>query len=1079
MSDRMDWLFGKTTTSTENAQSARMQWLTETPDETKREEKTNTAAVVAPSVVSADSSPGGTTVDQNGFSGTSGKMAKAVAQNVQSLPADLTIAEHTKLMSEAETRLAALEDEWRYKNRYTYEEKQSYIDEKNALEQQIEASKAGIWRLEREEKYGGLKDNDDYAEKSKTIDDSRKHTVGINIGENYIGFGDPVYAYIFDLNGAGKMTEGGTKSNLAGPDIGGEGYDPEAPASYLKYSFMNQEEKNNYNYLYQTQGKKAAEEYLEYISYDLNARRAGKYAQGWKEYTDKGIIPSAIASAASVGSNIISGVGLVDIFSQNLERDITGEYKPIDYNSLSMNPAIATTTIRGNVASNIADATGTIKLNEVEHPVLSRIFNGKSLGDVYQLGMSVADSLTVAYLTPFGKYGAVLLGGSAGTQGVLDALERGATDEQALRMGLLNGTFEALFEYVSLDKLLTSEPRKLVMALLRQGGVEASEEACTTLANDIADILVMAERSDYELKIKAYMESGMSREKAAKQALLDKCIELGWDAVGGFFSGGLSGGFSAAVSGSSTHRTAPVQTETQAQTRTEEQLLAEAQDRASQQTIEEGPAGVSPAAKPLNPGQQTEEAEQNVAVLRSAEERDTVEEKNRRIARAVELAAQGKTPSQIFQETGLVTKANGDITDGFGGEVIWRNNGQQRISDRGTAEIKTEGKTQTEVPSDDGRGDAGGLLPQTGRSSYASLTQQQRDRTREAIILRLREANREESFILLEEYGDDAELAQEIYNDYAAGDVALEQWAEFFGDTEGLARELDEIISPLTQQKGSPFGGAVERSETEGATAAKPTDPAEAAVEQEYRRLVENAITEGDYQRAVALYREYNNPALRAYKEFYTLKTFSEYAAAQGYIPATDTALGTDGIKNTDKDISNQLETLEKSEGSDYNTSEENILSLALRFVSNRDELYTYLQKVPPLDGYEDILCHADARSFGFLDPVTGETVQDVDASFLAKRIVESGKFNGGPIRLFSCEAGKYEDGPAQKLADELGVNVLAPTQAVFIHPMGYVAVADSEEEAKQLFASSTKKWNPERWKEFIPKEENHDLYRL
>ena len=82
--------------------------------------------------------------------------------------------------------------------------------------------------------------------------------------------------------------------------------------------------------------------------------------------------------------------------------------------------------------------------------------------------------------------------------------------------------------------------------------------------------------------------------------------------------------------------------------------------------------------------------------------------------------------------------------------------------------------------------------------------------------------------------------------------------------------------------KRLPLGGAVERSETEGATAAKPTAPAEAAVEQEYRSRIAYALQYGDYQRAVGLYREYNNPALRAYKEFYTLKTFSEYAAAQG-----------------------------------------------------------------------------------------------------------------------------------------------------------------------------------------------------
>lgn len=120
---------------------------------------------------------------------------------------------------------------------------------------------------------------------------------------------------------------------------------------------------------------------------------------------------------------------------------------------------------------------------------------------------------------------------------MLDALERGASDEQAIKMGLLNATFEALFEYASLDKLLTGNPKNLISALLQQGGVEASEEAATTLANNVADILVMAEKSDYQLKIQAYMESGMSKEEATKQALLDKCIELGWDAVGGFFSG--------------------------------------------------------------------------------------------------------------------------------------------------------------------------------------------------------------------------------------------------------------------------------------------------------------------------------------------------------------------------------------------------------------------------------------------------------------------------------------------------------------------------------------------------------------
>ena len=290
-------------------------------------------------------------------------------------------------------------------------------------------------------------------------------------------------------------------------------------------------------------------------------------------------------------------------------------------------------------------------------------------------------------MCPFGKYGAVLLGGSAGTQGVLDALERGATDGQALQMGLLNGTFEALFEYVSLDKLLTGKPKSLIRALFRQGGVEASEEFMTTFANNIADILVMAEKSDYQLKIQAYMESGMSREEATKQALLDKCIELGWDAAGGFFSGGISGGISTKVSGINSGRgiqtQAPTKTHTQAETQTQTQAQAQTQTQ-----------------------DQTEA--QTATIAQSLEE----------------MQAQDMQPGTVQNDTAAKQAAN---------------------------------------------------------------------------------------------------------------------------------------------------------------TAAKPDPAAGAAVEEEYRNRIAYALQYGDYQRALELYREYNNPTLRAYKEFYTLKAFADFAAANGY----------------------------------------------------------------------------------------------------------------------------------------------------------------------------------------------------
>ena len=78
-----------------------------------------------------------------------------------------------------------------------------------------------------------------------------------------------------------------------------------------------------------------------------------------------------------------------------------------------------------------------------------------------------------------------------------------------------------------------------------------------------------------------------------------------------------------------------------------------------------------------------------------------------------------------------------------------------------------------------------------------------------------------------------------------------------------------------------------------GNTSAK-TGPAPAALRREYQTRVADAIQAGDYERAYALYREYRNPELRAFKDFYARKTFTEYADANGYGLVPDTAVGTE-----------------------------------------------------------------------------------------------------------------------------------------------------------------------------------------
>ena len=165
------------------------------------------------------------------------------------------------------------------------------------------------------------------------------------------------------------------------------------------------------------------------------------------------------------------------------------------------------------------------------------------------------------------------------------------------------------------------------------------------------------------------------------------------------------------------------------------------------------------------------------------------------------------------------------------------------------------------------------------------------------------------------------------------------------------------------------------------------------------------------------------------------------------------------------------VKPLEKSGKRNYNTSGTDVESLSIRFMSNRDNTFKNLQNVPPLDGYEDIACHADPYNFSFVDPEADETVQNVGARFIAKRIRESGKYNGGAIRLIACESGKYDDGIAQDFANEMGVKVLAPTKIVYTNSQGFMVLADDDFEAIQLLRQATEKWNPDGWREFEPKE--------
>ena len=515
----------------------------------------------------------------------------------------------------------------------------------SALESRIEELKASIWKDERSIKYNFLEENADFDSQSKVAADGATAGFGIGFGTNWWGKGDPVYDYINNLDGTRQ------KSFSA---AGGGG------TPYSIYDLMEPEEIAKYNYLYNTDGDSEAKAYLDWLEYTLNQRRQGETQRNAALLAEQAPI---LSSVLSVPINLMSGMGALEVAGQNavnrLKEGITGEYAgPVDYNRNTMSATVMSSTIRGTVAQNIADSTGTIRLDENKHPVLSRLLNGKSLGDVYQLGMSMADSTAVALLSPvIGTAGTALLGGSAASQGVLDAVANGANDQQALLMGALNGAFEMLFEKVSLDNLLKGDTRNVVKAFLQQGFVEGTEELNTTLANNIADILVMAEKSGYRKNIAAYMAQGLSEEEATKQALWDAAIQMGWDFIGGMVSGGIMGSASA-----------PIMRNLQAKETYggfQKELVGEALEIDQNNAFAQKMQGRLDAGKDLSGRQLNRIVNQNVAAI-TAQDMSTIQ-----IAAETRLAELG--------ETGDVSAIAAALTKQAAGEKLSRSE-QQAIS---------------------------------------------------------------------------------------------------------------------------------------------------------------------------------------------------------------------------------------------------------------------------------------------------------------------------------------------------------------------------------------------------------------
>ena len=284
----------------------------------------------------------------------------------------------------------------------------------------------------------------------------------------------------------------------------------------------NDEMRSIFGYLYSQDPEKA----YEYATEINNALNAGEKQEKLDEISDSAKDNKV---GHTLGALAASPLGLADYLSDLTESAARGTITQKEF----VTPFEYSQAAQGAIAQDLNEKGGTI-----DEDVF--ILGGKGFGDVYSLGFSAAQSLISAY-TLGGTGTLVAFIGIGGAAGVDDALARGATPDQALLYGSIVGAAEGVAEAINADHLINIDSSKVLakylLAMLNQGLGESVEEGATAIIENVADNIIMADKSNFNAAVEAYIEAGMTEEEAKRKAWTDMVGEVIFSAMGGFVTG--------------------------------------------------------------------------------------------------------------------------------------------------------------------------------------------------------------------------------------------------------------------------------------------------------------------------------------------------------------------------------------------------------------------------------------------------------------------------------------------------------------------------------------------------------------
>ena len=308
---------------------------------------------------------------------------------------------------------------------------------------------------------------------------------------------------------------GGTWGDIIGQGIDGS------------WDQLKEDEIRTYYYILNSEGKESADKFLDEMKPELNRREAAALAkENAEKYQNANFFEKAGMNIATVPAQLLSGIAGA---AENASYMLRGQ--EINPYSFAHSGSNYSNIVRGETAADL-DTTG-IKIPGIDF----------TLGDAYQAGMSILDSYAAIGIG--GQLGGVLLATGAASSEATRLYEQGATREQIALGSAAAGAAEMVFESLSIDKLINMKDAETVGQIIKnalvQGGIEASEEGFTEIANIITNSIIMGNQSDWNKLVEKYNGDEFS-------AFLEKVKDVVRASLSGFISGTGSSAVPSAVS---------------------------------------------------------------------------------------------------------------------------------------------------------------------------------------------------------------------------------------------------------------------------------------------------------------------------------------------------------------------------------------------------------------------------------------------------------------------------------------------------------------------------------------------------